>query len=164
MRWPKLKKNKFIINICAKGCNNGCLAGTFLSHNNDMENPQRLSYWVGVKPQANGGRKMLPYNNMIIGEDIVYAYVKAWEVCFNNKTALMLRINVNEINIYKFKITIYCIYLSLRQYVCCLLSYFLLLSLVFYTIMVLCKKLLPLWQRLWQNNGNIRFRISFLCC
>ncbi len=48
-----------IRNVGAKGWYNGCSAGKVLSHENDMEDPQRLSDWVGVKPQANGGRKML---------------------------------------------------------------------------------------------------------
>lgn len=38
---------------------NGCLAGKVLSNKNYMENPQRLSFGEGVKPQAYGGRKML---------------------------------------------------------------------------------------------------------
>ena len=70
-----------IRNVGANGLCNGCLAGKVLSHANDKEAPQRLSYWVGVKPQAKGGRKMLLCSNKnITDEDIVYAHVKAWEV------------------------------------------------------------------------------------
>lgn len=41
-----------------------------------MEDPQRLSHGVRVKPQAKGGRKMW-LCMMSTDEDIVYAYVKA---------------------------------------------------------------------------------------
>lgn len=40
-----------------------------------MRDVQRLSPSGRVKSQANGGRKILPHINM--GEEIVYAYVKA---------------------------------------------------------------------------------------
>ena len=70
-----------IRNVGAKGFHNGCLAGKVLSHEDDKEDPQRLSPWGRVKPQAEGGRKMLPCNKRITGEDIVYAGIKVSEVC-----------------------------------------------------------------------------------
>ena len=42
---------------------NGCLAAKVLSLEKDMEDVQRLSPWGRVKPQANGGRKILPHTN-----------------------------------------------------------------------------------------------------
>ena len=60
---------------------NGRLAGKVLSYikQYNMKNPQRLSPYGRVKPQANGGRKMSLYSNCKkrVDEHIVYSHVKA---------------------------------------------------------------------------------------
>ena len=71
-----------IRNVGAKGLCNGCLAGKDLNREICKVDPQRLSPWGRVKPQAKGGRKMLLYDKKkVIDEDIVYAGMKVSEVC-----------------------------------------------------------------------------------
>lgn len=40
---------------------NGCSCSDSSKLNNNMRNVQRLSHCMRVKPQVNGGRKMLPH-------------------------------------------------------------------------------------------------------
>ena len=81
--------------------NNGCLAGKALNSNRSMGDLQRLSPWGRVKPQANGGRKILPL--LFAG----WRYSLRWRESVRGLLATArlrweLRFNVNKINIYKF--------------------------------------------------------------
>ena len=64
-------------NVSAKGLYNGCLAGKVLSPYGYGRPPTTISLRESKATSEGWKKNVAPYKKFYMGEDIVYAYVKA---------------------------------------------------------------------------------------